>query len=255
METIKKTTSQIGSSLSTRIATNEKLGSANLNDWILKFVFPVRDKKILDVGCGTGRQIEAFIPELGHGEIVGVDVSEECIDTARKRISDSRVRLVIGDMLNIDSLAEKNYFDIVISTYALYYSGNVAKTLQDMKQALKPDGKLVIVGPHGDNNREFFELTDFMALPPKVLDSTTTFMDETVMPFCRKHFANVKTDYFTNTVRFPTKQTLVDYWKSNIYHQDRYDHIFDERADSHFKANHEFIVHKKAMAISCSVKK
>ncbi len=80
-------------------------------------------KKILDVGCGSGRHLK-FIKNLGK-EVVGLDFSEEMIKNARK-VFDGK--LVVADVRNLPF--EDKSFDCVVCL------GNSFGCLFDEQKAL-----------------------------------------------------------------------------------------------------------------------
>ena len=47
----------------------------------------VADRRILDVGCGTGRWAELVVTRLPHAEVWGLDLSEKMLEHASVRAS------------------------------------------------------------------------------------------------------------------------------------------------------------------------
>jgi SAM-dependent methyltransferase len=68
-----------------------------------------RAKTVLELACGTGSILKQLQP---HYEITGVDLSDEMLAIARKKVLG--VRLVHGDMRTVD-LGER--FDVVLCVY------------------------------------------------------------------------------------------------------------------------------------------
>ena len=101
---------------------------------------PVEAKRILDVGCGTGR-LTARLAELDR-VCVGVDLSPEMIRRATERCRKLRgVSFVCGDFLTVDLGGEG--FDCVVSVAALHHMP-VEPAILRMKQLLVPGGRLII---------------------------------------------------------------------------------------------------------------
>jgi ubiquinone/menaquinone biosynthesis C-methylase UbiE len=101
---------------------------------------PVESKRILDVGCGTGR-LTARLAELDR-TCLGVDLSPEMIRRATARCQKLRgVSFVVGDFLEVD-LASAG-FDCVVSVAALHHMPVEAAILR-MKQLLAPGGRLIV---------------------------------------------------------------------------------------------------------------
>jgi ubiquinone/menaquinone biosynthesis C-methylase UbiE/NAD-dependent dihydropyrimidine dehydrogenase PreA subunit len=104
--------------------------------------------EILDIGCGTGSLI--IDAAKAGARITGVDISTAMLAVAHKRIANNgmkeRITLHNAGVVEIDSLFEKNRFDLIISTlvFSEFYSEERALALHQIKKLLKPDGSLVI---------------------------------------------------------------------------------------------------------------
>lgn len=95
--------------------------------------------RILDVGCGTGRNLLGF---QGLGEAIGVDISDKALAFCRQRgirnvVQSSAEQLPLGS----------GTFDIVACLEVLEHVSDPVTTLQEVRRVLKPDGKVVITVP------------------------------------------------------------------------------------------------------------
>jgi SAM-dependent methyltransferase len=79
--------------------------------------------RALDVGCGTGATTTQLI-ERGAAEVVGVDLSEPMLTSARASIRDARVQFELGDALKLDRAGQ---FDVIFSRFGvMFFSDPVA---------------------------------------------------------------------------------------------------------------------------------
>ena len=103
--------------------------------------------KILDFGCGPGRDLKAFAA-LGHTP-VGLDGSEEFAEMAR---SYSGCTVWQQDFLKLDLPAAQ--FDGVFANASLFHvpSQELPRVLRDLCATLKPGGVLFSSNPRGDNS-------------------------------------------------------------------------------------------------------
>jgi len=100
----------------------------------LKILGNVKNKKILDGGCGTG--IYAKILTKKGAIVKGIDLSEKEIEIAKKE--NPRVEFKIG---NAQKLPYKNKeFDIVLAALALAHLQNWNRVLKEIYRVLKPNG-------------------------------------------------------------------------------------------------------------------
>ena len=76
------------------------------------------DEKILDAGCGTGRDV-FYLSDQGF-EVVGADASQTGIDIAKRRASEAGKTELQFDVANIEKLPyEDESFDAIYSGYVL----------------------------------------------------------------------------------------------------------------------------------------
>src|SRR5512143_3844 len=72
------------SDLLTRIDIHQKFGSRDIDQWMLDLLKIPKGSRILDVGCGAGKQCFLFHKALqGKAEITGGDVNAELLAKAR----------------------------------------------------------------------------------------------------------------------------------------------------------------------------
>jgi ubiquinone/menaquinone biosynthesis C-methylase UbiE len=102
-------------------------------------------KRVLDLGCGTGRHM-LYLARRGF-EVYGIDVAKEGIKIARQCLKDSKIRA----NLKVGSIYEKlpyqdNFFDAVISIRVIHHAGikDIKKLIREIKRILKPKGLIFV---------------------------------------------------------------------------------------------------------------
>ena len=85
--------------LQKRIKTHEKYSKYDINEWILDILKISGSESILDVGCGTGKQLIP-IAEKTKGIVVGVDVKKESLDYIKGAFKgkNHNVKLILSSM-------------------------------------------------------------------------------------------------------------------------------------------------------------
>lgn len=114
-------------------------------DFLEKYVGISKDEKILDLCCGNGRHaIE--LKKLGY-DVIGIDLSEELLDSARKKASENNIdiKLIRCDMREIPY---ESYFDLVVQFFTSfgYFDTDEEnqKVLSAISRSLKVGGKFLI---------------------------------------------------------------------------------------------------------------
>lgn len=132
------------------LAAEEKYTSGN-SLALLKKTFPdfqknISGKRIVDFGCGNGHQTVA-LAKLGVECVFGVDTNPRCLENACKIINYSQYNCIVKVVDKIKKNL-KGSFDIVISQNSFEHFNDPSDVLDNMKELLKPGGKIYITfGP------------------------------------------------------------------------------------------------------------
>lgn len=97
--------------------------------------------KILEVGCGQGIYLKRIVVTYGATG-VGVDVSQQSINFAKKKWESKRLKFRLADGVKLPF--KPNYFDKVMSFDALEHIINQKQSVKEMVRVLKPGGSLFI---------------------------------------------------------------------------------------------------------------
>lgn len=121
--------------------------------------------KLLDLGCGDGLDL-VYYKKLG-AETYGVDASAQLLDIAKKRLPNENIQLGFFEKIPF----QDNFFDVVLSKYAIMTSANMEPVFKEIHRVLKSGGILMYLVTHPF--RQFFEKKDERAdyFEQKVVDS------------------------------------------------------------------------------------
>jgi SAM-dependent methyltransferase len=105
-----------------------------------------RSDRILDIGCGAGQATRDAARAAAAGSALGVDLSSQMIDLARRRASDeglTNARFVQADAQIHPFDAE--HFDGAISRAGSMFFGDPVAAFSNIHRALRPGGRLVLL--------------------------------------------------------------------------------------------------------------
>lgn len=114
---------------------------------LLEFVDRSRGRSILDLGCGTG-ELTAELAVNG-ADVLGIDASADMIRLARETYPTLHFKILDALRLNFDA-----EFDTVFSNAVFHWIPDQDRLLGCIRQALKPDGRLVCEFGAADNARQ-----------------------------------------------------------------------------------------------------
>jgi len=120
-------------------------------DSLIADLAPPAGGAVLEIGCGTGRNLIAVGKTWPKARLYGVDISEAMLQTARASMAKanmaSRVALAQGDACSFDAeaLFGRATFERVFISYALSMIPDWRKALAHAARHVAPGGRLEIV--------------------------------------------------------------------------------------------------------------
>lgn len=103
------------------------------------------DQIILDFGCGTGTLIKMILDKIPTLNIVGVDIDQNILNVATKKLKLYHPRLIKYNGRNIPF--NDNHFDKVLTSLAVHhiYTEDKVLTFKEINRVIKPGGKIYIL--------------------------------------------------------------------------------------------------------------
>lgn len=102
--------------------------------------------RVLEVACGTGRNLSLIRAHYPEAKLFGLDISEQMLVTARSKLGDS-VRLANADACDFDpkDLFDVDGFDHIVLSYSLSMIPDWEQALVEARRHLAPGGQLHVV--------------------------------------------------------------------------------------------------------------
>jgi phosphatidylethanolamine/phosphatidyl-N-methylethanolamine N-methyltransferase len=101
-------------------------------------------RRVLEVGVGTGLALPRYGPEK---QVVGIDLSREMLEQARRRVARERLRNVVG-LVEMD--AERtafadHSFDVAVAMFTATVVPDARRLFREMRRVVRPGGELLFV--------------------------------------------------------------------------------------------------------------
>jgi SAM-dependent methyltransferase len=100
----------------------------------------LRDREVLEIGCGDGRITAGLVTQVKR--MVAVDPDAEALEKARSRIPRAGFQKVSGEQLDLPDSS----FDAVLFTLSLHHQ-NPRKALREAARVTKDSGTILVLEP------------------------------------------------------------------------------------------------------------
>lgn len=114
------------------------LEAISLRETLIKIQFD----NCLEIGCGTGKNTEWLIAKAKH--ILAIDLSEEMLAKAQRKIQSDKVRFVRADINNEWDFAGNKKYDLVTFSLVLEHIENLESVFEKLRAVVKPNGYVYI---------------------------------------------------------------------------------------------------------------
>ncbi|MEK6898809.1 MAG: methyltransferase domain-containing protein [Nanoarchaeota archaeon] len=161
-------------------------GPGSPNEKSLNLIGNVKNKNVLEIGCG-GAQCSIAFAKKG-AKVTGIDISEEQLKFANELAKKNKVNIKFyqGDIKKLPQIKSKSQ-DIVFSAFALHYVDDLLSCFKEVNRVLKNRGVFVFSFDH-----PMYRMVDSNTLKLKDSYFNTgkeifTFSDPTKKFVCYKH--------------------------------------------------------------------
>lgn len=201
-----------------RIDIHKKYGSRDIDEWMLHVLNPQKGTKILDIGCGTGKQCFLFYKALqGEADITGGDVNPELLKKAREENAKIGNRIKFIDLdFNQRFPIQDNQYDLITSCFAIYYSADIPFTISEMHRVIMPGGRLFTTGPMPENKRLFYDIifeATQKTIPPMPGSSRYSSLIHNAI---QALFSKVELNIFENPLIFEAVDPFLAYTRASL---------------------------------------
>ncbi len=116
--------------------------------------------RVLDLGCGTGLELEEYFQLNPDAEITGIDLSDAMLKALQEKLPNRRIHLILGSYFDVP-FGERVY-DAAVSVESLHHfpAAQKEKLYEKLHAALKDNGVFVLTdyfAESEDLEKEYFQ--------------------------------------------------------------------------------------------------
>ena len=115
---------------------------------------------VIDLGCGTGLELEEYFSLNPHASITGIDLSKAMLEALSVKFPDKELKLICDSYFDADLGAER--YDAAVSVESLHHFTAERKLglYQKLLRSLKPNGYFILTDYFAESDaleKEYFE--------------------------------------------------------------------------------------------------
>ncbi len=210
--------------------------------------------RVLDLGCGNGKQVKLFAPMLSpQSEVIGLDLSGEMLAQLREQYQGrAQLTLIEGsfdELERCESLTEES-LDLAYASYALYYTKDLPKVIADLHRLLKPGGVFWVIAPYFGTNHEFLDIIRPLHEVEPFMDYVfDQFHQEVIALSEAQGFRSLKPSLLRNQIRFPDAEAFLTYLRHSLFYRPGHDEAITQAVQAVIAAQGYFAVSKNIISL------
>ena len=138
-------------------------------------------------------------------------------------------------------------YDLAYSIYALWYSPDHHATLDAMRLALKPGGRMIVCTPNAPNGLR--ETLKRFGLRKPELAQATQFGPSVLEPYFRAHFDDVRVFLRRNELRITSANDVLGFFRATGYYDPELEPLLKHQAEADIEHLGHFTFEKNAYLI------
>ena len=132
------------------------------------------ETEVLDLGCGTGLELEEYFSINPKAHVTGIDLSKAMLETLSTKFPDKNLTLICNSYFDVELGVEK--YDAAVSVESLHHFTSERKKAfyKKLSRSLKPNGYFILTdyfAESDDLEKEHFETFEMLKQEQGIFDN------------------------------------------------------------------------------------
>ena len=119
-----------------------------------------KEARVLDLGCGTGLELEEYFRLNPEADVPGIDLSEAMLKALQEKLPDRKIRLILGSYFDVPF--GEGAYDAAVSVESLHHFPAEQKEAlyRKLHAALRDNGRFVLTDYFAESEeleKEYFQ--------------------------------------------------------------------------------------------------
>ncbi len=148
-------------------------GADEFYTYTARFLPTKAGSRVLDLGCGTGLELEAYFPFNPHADITGIDLSDAMLHALAEKFPDKSLTLIHDSYFAIPFEAESYHAAVSVESLHHFTEEQKLALYRKLAAALKPDGYFILTDYFAESDaheKEYFDTLEKLKQEQHITD-------------------------------------------------------------------------------------
>jgi ubiquinone/menaquinone biosynthesis C-methylase UbiE len=172
-----------------------------------------KNKKILEVGCGTGRITKKLLKKAKH--VTAIDNSRECIDFCKKTIKSKKVDFIELGIKDVKILNQK--FDIILTSWiGLSHFKDKKEIIENLHDCLNKKSIFLVIDAFEES--EYVQILNLVEERKHMNINNINSLKKVIFDV----FGNINEKIYSTEYKFPNYEALRQYFIIELQYEGNY---------------------------------